>query len=97
MLGFLKLLFVIIIVAIGLAFHINNDSPVTLDYYLGTVEISLSVVVITSVLIGAILGLVASLSIIIPLLREKAKLNKAVKTAEKEVSNLRSIPLKDAD
>ena len=97
MIGFLKFLFVFIIVVIGLAFHIKNDSLVTLNYYLGTIDVSLSVVVIASVLIGVLLGVITSLGIIVPLRREKSKLKKAIKTAEQEVSNLRSIPLKDAD
>lgn len=97
MIGFLKFLFVFIIVVIGLAFHIKNDTLVTLNYYLGTVDVNLSVVVIGSILIGVLLGVITSLGIIVPLKREKSRLNKAIKTAEQEVSNLRSIPLKDAD
>lgn len=97
MIGFLKFLFVVIIVAIGLAFHVRNDTVVTIDYYLGTIDVSLSVVVIASLLIGAFLGMITSLGIIMPLRRERSKLRKTVKTVEQEVSNLRSIPLKDAD
>jgi putative membrane protein len=97
MIGFIKFLFVVIIVAIGLAFHVKNDTMVTINYYLGTVDVSLSVVVIASLLIGALLGMITSLGMMVPLRRERSKLKKSVKTAEQEVSNLRSIPLQDAD
>ncbi len=97
MIGFLKLLFVIVIVAIGLAFHSNNTELVTINYYLGQTELSISFLVIGSILIGAILGFLTSFGIILPLRRERSKLKKSVKTAEQEVSNLRSIPLQDAD
>ncbi len=97
MIGFIKFLFVLIIVAIGLAFHTRNADPVELDYYLGTIDVSLSVIVIASLLIGALLGMFTSLGMIVPLRRERSKLKKSVKTAEQEVSNLRSIPLQDAD
>ncbi len=97
MIGFIKFLFVVIIVAIGLAFHVKNDIMVTINYYLGTIDVSLSVVVIASLLIGALLGMFTSLGMIVPLRRERSKLKKSVKTAEQEVSNLRSIPLQDAD
>jgi len=97
MIGFIKFLFVLVIVAIGLAFHVKNDTMVTINYYLSTVDVSLSVVVIASLLIGALLGMVTSLGMIVPLRRERSKLKKTVKTAEQEVSNLRSIPLQDAD
>lgn len=97
MFGLIKFLFVLLVIVVGLAFHIKNDTIVTLNYYAGTVDVSLSVVVIAALLIGALLGMLTSLGIIIPLRREKSRLNKAVKLAEKEVSNLRSIPLQDAD
>ena len=97
MIGFLKLIFVIIIVAIGLAFHNRNSDLVTINYYLGEIDLSISIIVIGSILIGALLGFLTSLGIILPLRRERSKLNKALKTTEQEVSNLRSIPLKDAD
>lgn len=97
MIGFLKLLFVIVIVAIGLAFHTRNSNLVSIDYYLGQVDLSISIIVIGSVLIGAVLGFITSFGLILPLRRERSKLRKSVKTAEQEVSNLRSIPLQDAD
>ncbi len=97
MIGFIKFLFILFIVVIGLAFHVRNDQLVTLDYYLGSVEVSLSIIVISAMLIGAFLGILTSLGIILPLKREKSRLNKQVKTAEKEVENLRSLPLQDAD
>lgn len=97
MIGFLKFLFIVCIVVIGLAFHVRNDQLVSLDYYLGTIDISLSILVIAAMLVGAVLGIITSLGIILPLKREKSRLNKQVKQAEKEVENLRSLPLQDAD
>lgn len=97
MIGFIKFIFVAIVVAVGLAFHVKNDTLVTLNYYMGTIDVSLSVVVISSILIGAVLGMLASLTIILPQRREKSRLNKAVKQAEQEASELRALPLQDAD
>ena len=46
-------------------------------------------------IVGAGLGILASLSIIITSRREVHKLKKSVEMAEKEVVNLRNIPIKD--
>ena len=45
--------------------------------------------------IGAVLGMVASLQLVIHLKRDIIRLQKSVKVAEKEVTNLRSLPIKD--
>jgi hypothetical protein len=46
--------------------------------------------------VGVVLGILASLGSIIKLRRERARLKHAVKMAEAEVNNLRSIPIRDA-
>ncbi|MFK8068452.1 MAG: LapA family protein [Gammaproteobacteria bacterium] len=97
MIGFLKFIFIIVIVVLGFSFYQQNPDLITIKYYLGEIEVAKSLVVIFSLIVGALLGMIASLGMVIPLMREKSKLNKAVKAAELEVSNLRSIPLKDAD
>ena len=46
-------------------------------------------------IIGALLGIFASLSFIISSRRSASKLKKSVEVAEKEIVNLRNIPIKD--
>ena len=93
----IQLVFAMIVVVFGLAFHIKNDQPVMLNYYVGTFEVPhLSWVVIASLLIGAFLGVLAMLNPVLRLKREIRRLAKKNEMATREILNLRAIPLKDA-
>ena len=55
-----NLILVVAVVFVGLAFHIKNDAPITLNYYLGAVELPLSWVVVAALLVGVLLGAVVA-------------------------------------
>ena len=67
-----------------------------LNYYFGSIEAPLSLVIVIAIIIGAALGVLASTGIVFGQKRELAKLRKSNKLAEQEISNLRSLPLKDS-
>jgi lipopolysaccharide assembly protein A len=91
-----KLIIVLAILLFGLAFHLKNNFPVELNYYVGTTPpLPLSVVVVIVLCLGAVLGVLASLPIIIKLKSQKLKLEKQIKNSEKEINNLRVMPVKD--
>lgn len=92
----IKLLFFLGILVIGLAFHVKNDQLVNLNYYMGSIELPVSLLVISSLLVGALLGILASLTFVAKLKRENARLARLVRVTEEEVNNLRAIPIKDA-
>jgi hypothetical protein len=50
---------------------------------------------IIAIITGAILGVIASAGVIVKLKREKAKLRKLTELSEKELKNLRTLPIKD--
>jgi len=81
---------------LGLSFALMNAEAVKLDYYFGTLDAPLSLVVVIALIIGAGLGVFASMGIVLGQKRELAKLRKSAKIAEEEVSNLRALPLKDS-
>lgn len=90
-----QIVFALLIIVFGLAFHIKNDAPVTLDFYVRTVDIPLSWVVVIAFSAGAVLGLVTMLNRIVRLQREIRKLTKRHEMATKEIVNLRAIPIND--
>ena len=92
----IKLLFFLAILVVGLAFHVKNDQLVNLNYYMGSIELPVSQLVISSLLVGALLGILASLTFVAKLKRENARLARLVRVTEEEVNNLRAIPIKDA-
>lgn len=88
-------LLVLIIVLIGVTFATLNPSIVTINYYVGRATMPLSLSLVAVFAMGCFLGLLVGLSL---LLRAKIKnyhLKQRLKLAEKEVENLRAIPLQD--
>jgi len=92
----LKILLILVVVLTGLTFHLRNEQLIAIDYYIGSNEFPVSLVVAGSLFIGAVLGVLSSLPIMIKLKRENARLNGQLKTSEKELNNLRVIPIKDS-
>lgn len=93
-----RILFLVVfllVAAIGLSFALLNAEMVKLSYYFGTVTAPLSIVVAVSLAAGALLGVLASMGMALGLKREIVRLRHNMKIAEKEVENLRSLPLKD--
>jgi putative membrane protein len=88
-------IFILVIIILGLFFGNINADTVTLNYYWGTTQMPLSVALVLSLLCGALLGVFASLGLMFRLRHQISRLRKEVRTAEKEVVNLRAIPLKD--
>jgi len=80
---------------IAVAFAAKNDGSVELHYYLGSVNAPLSLLMVISLGLGALLGVFACSGIILKLKRETMRLQKSVRVAEKEVTNLRALPIKE--
>jgi uncharacterized membrane protein YciS (DUF1049 family) len=51
--------------------------------------------VVLVLFIGSMLGVLASLPIIIKLKRDKSKLERQIRNSEKEINNLRVMPVRD--
>ena len=85
----------LLVTLLGLTFALMNADSVKLDYYFGSLEAPLSLVVVLAMIVGAALGVLASVGIVVGQKRELAKLRKSAKIANEEVANLRSLPLKD--
>ena len=85
----------LIVILFGVTFAVLNAENVQLNYYLGSVEMPLSLVLVLTMILGAALGILASLGFIISSRRNASKLKHSVEVAEKEIVNLRNIPIKD--
>lgn len=87
---------ILVFLALGLLFHVRNDQFVTLDYYAGVINLPFSLWMFISLAVGSAFGVLASLPVIVKLKRENARLSKQVKVTERELNNLRVIPLRDS-
>ena len=85
----------LLVALLGLSFALMNAAPVSLNYYFASVQAPLSLIVVLSIVVGALLGILAMAGMVLRQKREMARLRKSMRLAEKEISNLRSLPLKD--
>ncbi len=95
MLRILRFCIILVVLLSGFAFHLRNDQLVVMDYYIGTIDLPFSLFIVIALCFGAILGTLASLPGLIKLRRDKRKLQNQIKISEKEVNNLRVMPMKD--
>lgn len=87
-------LILLLIMLIGLTFASLNSNIVTFNYYLGTLDIALSLLLVGAFGIGIFLGLFAAVTPWFRVKRDNMRLKSRLKVVEKEVENLRSIPIK---
>ena len=86
----------LLIVLLGLTFAGLNADPVTLNYYIGSSNISLSLLLVCTLGFGALVGILVALVPLIRARQKNSKLKQKVQSIEQEVANLRSIPIKDS-
>ena len=84
----------LIIMLIGLTFASLNSTSVVFNYYLGSKTITLSLLLVFAFGAGIFIGLLVSVFSWIRIKRDNLRLKLHLKNVEKEVKNLRSIPIK---
>lgn len=83
------------IIILGITFACLNAEPVTINYYLGTDKQPLSLLLVLTFGIGALLGLLVGIVLCLKLKSENYRLSHRFKLAEKELANLRAMSLKE--
>ena len=91
----LTIIIFIIVFAVGITFSAINTDLVNINYYLGTLSLPLSIVVVASIVLGLILGALAIFMGTIQLRYENRRLHKKLETSEQEINSLRILPLTD--
>lgn len=90
-----KLCIFLFVLFLGLIFHLRNQQPIVIDYYLATLELPFSAIVVFVLSLGVILGVLVSIPARIKLKRENTRLLRQISLTEKEINALRVIPIKD--
>lgn len=86
---------IIIIILLGVTFASLNSGPVTIHYYVGEHTFSLSLLLVLVFASGSLLGLLVGFWLLLKLKVKNYRLSQHLKVAEKEIENLRAIPLQD--
>ncbi len=91
----ISLIFYIFLALLGITFAILNASSVAINFYVVTFKLPVSIFALLFLVIGVVLGLLFFLKCYWRLKLDYYKLKNQLKLTEKEIKNLRSIPLQD--
>ncbi len=91
----IKLILLMLIVMLGAVFAVLNAEPVQFNYYFGSRELPLSLIMTLALGAGALLGILACMGLMFGMKRENILLRRKSQLASQEVNNLRALPLKD--
>jgi putative membrane protein len=89
------LIFVLIVLVIGISFAVINANMVPFHYYFGKASVPLSLLLVFTLVVGAILGLAAGIGMYFKAKRGLHGVRKQLHNTQKELANLRKLPLKE--
>jgi uncharacterized integral membrane protein len=85
----------IVVLILGLLFFIKNNQVMEFNYIAGSKDLPVSFLLFASLCMGVLLGLVASLPVIVRLKQKSTKLEKQIRVIEKEINNIRVMPVRN--
>lgn len=88
-------LFLLVVIVIGVSFAVLNAQLVTINYYIAQHDIPLSLLLVLVLSAGCMLGVFTVIVWVIKLKRAAIILKKQINLLEKELNNLRTLPMKD--
>jgi len=88
--------FWILIIILAVIFAVLNSTTIQVHFYIASFHIYLPLLLFIDLVLGAILGMLALLPIVMRLKHTNWKLRQRIKQSEQEVKNLRTIPIKDS-
>lgn len=87
--------FYLLLILVGISFAGLNATSVQLNVYFATFHMPISVLIVLTLSIGVFMGLLLFLSRYWRLKAENRRIKTQLKLTEKEIRNLRAIPLQD--
>jgi len=88
-------LFLVVLVVLGLSFAVLNAQSVSLNYYFGYRDIPLSMVVVLSLAVGAVIDVLVSAGLILRMKAQTRQLRRKLRNAEKDSDQLRVLPAQE--
>lgn len=87
--------FLLVIVLFGMTFATLNSEAVTIDYYFGQSSLPLSLLLVLVFAFGCLIGMIVGLWLLVKAKIHNYRMRQRLGLAEKEIENLRAIPLQD--
>lgn len=91
----LMIVFYVVLVFIGVSFAALNATSIQVNFYFATLKCPISVLIIITLGFGIMLGWILALARYWRLKSEHRKIKNQLSMMEKEIKNLRAIPLSD--
>ena len=88
-------IFLLLIIVFGVTFAALNSDSVTLNYYFGESTLPLSLLIVLVFSLGCLIGMLVGFWLILKSKLNNYRVNQRLALAEKEIANLRAIPLQD--
>ncbi|OGO92574.1 MAG: hypothetical protein A3F41_06630 [Coxiella sp. RIFCSPHIGHO2_12_FULL_44_14] len=88
-------LFWIAVILLGIAFAGLNSQKIIINYYINITTIPLPLLLFLTLTLGALLGVIVMLPIVLKSKNIHRRLKHRIKEVEQEVNNLRTLPVKD--
>ena len=85
----------LLLILVGITFAILNAEPVSLHFYFGQSQLPLSLLLVLALTVGWIIGMIICGIFYVKLKGENYRIKSRIKIAEKEIDNLRAIPIQD--
>lgn len=82
-------LFFLLVLLLGISFSSLNSDPVAVNYYIGSITLPLSVVVVSALAVGVIAAFVVSLTSMLAFRVRIANLRRNVRQRDQELTALR--------
>lgn len=80
----------------GALFTSVNTTPVDVDYYVGIRQMPLAVALLIALVLGVLVGLLGGIGMSLKYRNQLRVSNRRVKKLDKELENLRAIPVRDS-
>lgn len=87
--------FLLVIVIFGMTFATLNSESVTINYYFDHSTMPLSLLLVLVFACGCLVGMVVGIWLLIKAKMTNYRMRQRLALAEKEIENLRAIPLQD--
>lgn len=91
----LSYLLLLIVVFFGVTFATLNSESVVVNYYFGSAKLPLSLLLVLVFALGSLLTMIVALWLLFKAKISNHRLRQRLSLADKEIANLRAIPLQD--
>jgi putative membrane protein len=90
-----RFIFYLVVAFLAVIFALLNSESTQFDYYFGKADVPLAMLLAIAMAFGALLGVIATVGLVLKSKRQASAMRRNANNAEKELAKLRAIPHQD--